>query len=72
MVRGLVGRYLTRGAGSLGGKYGPAFHWQIPREALTVPHLSCAPPPHRAAVPACTEQGGDDEFPPNGITDSHK
>lgn len=60
-----------RGSWVTQGKYGLAFHWQIPREALAVPHLSRAPLP-RAAVPACAEQGGDDEFPPNGITDSHK
>lgn len=63
---------LDKGSGVTQGKYGPALHWQIPREALTVPHLSRAPPPRSGAVPACTEQGGNDEFPPNGITDSHK
>lgn len=63
---------LDKGSWVTQGKYGLALHWQIPREALTVPHLSWAAPSPSAAVPACTEPGGDDEFPPHGITDSHK
>lgn len=63
---------LDKGSRVTPGKYGLAPGWQIPREALTVPHLSRAPRPAALLSPACTEQGGDDEFPPNGITDSHK
>lgn len=62
---------LDKGSGVTEGKYGPALPRQIPRDARTVPHLSRLPRPAAWLSPR-TEQGGDDEFPPNGITDSHK
>ena len=60
---------LGKGGRVTQGEHGLAFHWQVPRKA---PHLSWVPPPRSTAVPVCMERGGDDEFPPNGITDSHK
>lgn len=48
---------LDKGSGVTPGKYGLALPWQIPREALTVPHLSRAPPPRSAAVPCLRGAG---------------
>ena len=44
-IEGTCRSVLDKGSWVTQGKYGLALRWQIPREALTVPHLSPAPPP---------------------------